>query len=563
MNKKKQKNEDSQAPGKLFQISYKVFKSPGKALARRQSSLSTELLKSNIRVLPEVYASLVVFATVLSVVAIPIALILPLPLLFKLPLFAAPVIAFLVTFSGPKISQGSRSSSLDKELPYMLDYMAILASGGGGNIIENLRKISDTSVFKISSKEIRVILKQIDIFGKDPVTAIEYAAKYCPNRRFSEFLAGYANTIKIGGKPDTYILGKLKETMDEKATKVKQSVEVVGNFAEAYLMLTSLLGITLFTIFQTEAFVSHVNGSITSLLMFSYLVVPLVSVAFVWVINGIIGDNPYVDMRPYKIMRYFIPVAAILVLPIPIPFFLKMGITLTAISLVPGLFEMRYAKFRTQSETRISDFLNDLAENRKLGMSPEIAIQNLGASDYGMLSPMIQQLGATLSWGVDTKTAFQMFSDKLRTWSAKALSLLLFNTLESGGGTEQNLRLLADFTKTLTTTSASRKSSLRLYIFLVYISAVVVVIIPFLLAYLTFVPTTIPNFSTAASTFKVPPGELDQLFAGTAFEAWVMGIVAGKMGGGSVADGLLHGAILVIVSVAMVYIVGQFIPLAI
>lgn len=559
MNKGKKKA--SGAPGKIFQISYKAFKPLGESLARRRP-LQTDLLKSNLLVLPEVYASFVVFATVLSIVAIPIALLLPFLFLFKLPLLATPLLVFVVTFFGPKLSQSTRSAALDRELPYMLDYMAILASGGG-NIVENLRKLSDTDIFKISSREIRVILKQIDLFGKDPVTAIEYAAKYCPNKHFSEFLSGYANTIKIGGRPDAYITAKLKETMEAKAAKVKQSIDTVGNFAEAYLMLTSLLGITLFTIFQTEAFVSHQNSSITTLLMFSYLGVPLVSAGFIWVINSIIGDNPYVDMRPYRIMMYFLPVAIILVLPIPVPFLIKMGVTLISISLVPGIFEMRYARFRTESEARISDFLNDLAENRKLGMSPEIAIQNLETSDYGLLSPLVQQLGAMLSWGVDTRTVFQTFSNKLRTWSAKALSLLLFNTLESGGGTEHNLRLLADFTKTLTTTSAARKSSLKLYIFLIYISAIVVVMIPFLLAYLTFLPSTLPNFSSSASSVSTPPSELDQLFAGTAFEVWVMGIVAGKMGGGSIADGLLHAAILVIITVAMVYIVGQFIPLSI
>jgi flagellar protein FlaJ len=546
---------------KLFQISYRVFKSPGESLNRRHL-FKTDILKSNMQILPEVYASFVVFATALSVIAIPIALILPVSILFKLPMFAAPILVFLLTFSGPKVSQSNRSAGLERELPYLFDYMAILA-GGGGSIVDNLRKISDNDIFKISSREIGVILKQIDVFGKDPITAIEYAAKYCPNKQFSEFLSGYSNTIKIGGSPDTYITGKLKEIMDAKIVKAKQSVDSVGNFAEAYLMLTSLLGITLFTIFQTEAFVNHQSSNITTLLLFSYVGVPLVSVAFIWVINGIIGDNPYVDMRPYKIMMYFMPVAAILVLPIPIPFLLKMGVTLIGISLVPGILEIRYAKFRVQSEARISDFLNDLAENRKLGMSPEIAIQNLGGSDYGLLTPMVRQLGAMISWGIDTKTVFQAFSDKLRTWSAKALSLLLFNTLESGGGTERNLRLLADFTKTLTTTATTRRSSLKLYIFLIYISAIVVVMIPFLLAYLTFIPTTIPNFSSSANTFTTPPGELDQLFAGTAFEVWVMGIVAGKMGGGSIADGLIHATILVIVTVVMVFVIGQFIPLAI
>jgi hypothetical protein len=46
-------------------------------------------------------------------------------------------------------------------------------------------------------------------------------------------------------------------------------------------------------------------------------------------------------------------------------------------------------------------------------------------------------------------------------------------------------------------------------------------------------------------------------------ESWVIGIVAGKMGEGSIADGFKHAMILVLIGVATVYITQALLKTAI
>ncbi len=42
---------------------------------------------------------------------------------------------------------------------------------------------------------------------------------------------------------------------------------------------------------------------------------------------------------------------------------------------------------------------------------------------------------------------------------------------------------------------------------------------------------------------------------------WVVGLVAGKMGNGSVAEGFKHSLLLVVISIAAIYIAALFIPI--
>ena len=57
------------------------------------------------------------------------------------------------------------------------------------------------------------------------------------------------------------------------------------------------------------------------------------------------------------------------------------------------------------------------------------------------------------------------------------------------------------------------------------------------------------------------PGLLDDLLTASVFQCWVLGLVAGKMGEGSLAEGFKHAVILVVLTLLAVVIVGRFIPL--
>ena len=140
-------------------------------------------------------------------------------------------------------------------------------------------------VFPASAKEAKRILVDIDVFGTDPITAFETAAKNMPNKPFSEFLYGYTTVLKVGGDVKNYVNNKLKETLDASTSKVRRITDSVGTLAEAYLTVTAVMGITLFSLFHWRV-IAHNNSGLQTLYTFSYLIVPAISTLFIFIIDG-------------------------------------------------------------------------------------------------------------------------------------------------------------------------------------------------------------------------------------------------------------------------------------
>ena len=101
-----------------------------------------------------------------------------------------------------------------------------------------------------------------------PITAFETAAKYMPNKSFAEFLYGYTTVLKVGGDVKNYVNNKLKETLDQSTSKVRRITDSVGTLAEAYLTVTAVMGITLFSLFQLEGVIAHNNSGLQTLFLF-------------------------------------------------------------------------------------------------------------------------------------------------------------------------------------------------------------------------------------------------------------------------------------------------------
>jgi archaeal flagellar protein FlaJ len=182
-------------------LAYKYFGRQGRKIARSSPEMRDQILKSNMRITPEGLVSLALFATVVSFIPVAICIIIGtiFDFVFLYLALLAPLIVFVIIWSSPKISQGSRSSAIDNELSMVIGFLSVLA-GGGVSPVSTLRRISQmTKIFPAASKEAKRILVDIEVFGTDPITALETAARNMPNKPFAEFLYGYTTVLKVGG----------------------------------------------------------------------------------------------------------------------------------------------------------------------------------------------------------------------------------------------------------------------------------------------------------------------------------------------------------------------------
>jgi flagellar protein FlaJ len=318
--KPKSKKEKSYAQGRFTKLSMSLFRRPALALSNRMPEVKQALLKSGRRDPPENYLATVMFATVCAIPAslIGVLLLLVLQTPLALILLPVPVLVFLIGLGMPWISFSSKSGSIDTELPYVISYFSIL-SGGGVSLLVTLRRISKVKLFPVLSKESKQILTDIDMYGLDPVSALEKEARSTPNKYLSDFLSGYTSILRSGGQLTSYMDAKIHEVFNHRLMQSRAAAGTIGIFAEAYVAATVVMGLCFYLIFTLQSVISRTGPSgISNAVYFSALFIPFISVVFFFLIDAVqVKDGPVKAFKnPIVPLLGFVAVPVIAFLPI-------------------------------------------------------------------------------------------------------------------------------------------------------------------------------------------------------------------------------------------------------
>ena len=141
------------------------------------------------------------------------------------PLFV--IVGFLVV---PMNNASDRSSSLEREMPFAAAYISVMSSGGIAPYT-SFKRLTEVDLMPAMRKEARDIMKDVEIFGVDPLSALEVAAKKTPLDIFKDFLGGYASTVIIGGDIGHFLERKAEDIFKTRALRVKAAAERLRNAA--------------------------------------------------------------------------------------------------------------------------------------------------------------------------------------------------------------------------------------------------------------------------------------------------------------------------------------------
>lgn len=547
---------------KITSFAFRVFSSVAVRLSASIPLMRDNILKSNLRITPEGLISLALFFTAIAGAIAAVVIYIGFAV-FHVPYFLAAIAAvplvFLIMINAPKLSSSGRASAIDVELPFVVGYISVLA-GGGVSPLATLRRISQINLFPAAAKEAKRILLDVDVFGQDPITAIENIARWNPNRRFSEFLFGYTAILKSGGNFMFYVQSKLRDIMESKAASVKRSADTTGTMAEAYLTVTVILGMVLYTLYMVQALISRNVAGLYNLYFFSFIIVPLISAAFIWLIDAVQPKWPYVEYKPYKYFLYTAPVGAIFFfLPLGLHLYLRTALALIIGASVPAVVAFSSSRERRGLERGLPEFIRDVAEGRKTGLSPEVAIERLNKRHYGELTKHVRKMGAQLSWGVELSKVVSTFTKAVSSWITKAIGVLLIEVVDVGGGTIRSFSDMSEFTRSINEMEGERRAALRPFVYITYVAGIMVIITTFIMVYLLTAPAIAGIGSSSVPT--VDPNTIDLLLTTAVFDAFVIGIVAGKMGESGIPDGFKHGIFLVIASLVAIYLARLFISI--
>lgn len=534
--------------------------------------LKDRLEKAKIKIYPETYVSLMFLASVmmipLSVISAFIAIFYGfLPIIFLIPAPLYVMIGFILV---PMSRSSERSSNLEREMPFATAYISVMASGGIAPYT-SFKRLAQVQLMPAMKVEAREIIKDVEVFGIDPLTAIQNAAKKNPLDIFKDFLSGYSSTVIIGGDIGHFLERKAEDIFKARALRVKAAAERLGMLLETFIIVNVMMSLCFYIMFSVQNIgVGGGGGDVSTIILYTFVLSPVLSIMFVYLAHSMQPKTPVTEMRPYKtfIICTIAGMALFAVLFLggnfgilsQMPVALAIGLF---ISVAPAaVVHEKLSRKRTSTEQGVNSFLRDLTEVRKTGLSPEKCIESLSRRDYGVFSKELRKISSEISWGIPLKRVMTDFINRTRSWMTQIVMFLLVETVDVGGGTIEMVESLARFNNLTQEVEKEKKSATRPYIMMPYFAAILLVVTTSMM--LGFTTGTIGVGGAAAPTNM---DWIRQVFMTSAiFYSFMVGIVAGKISEESVSAGFKHAAILVVISVIaaeiMPMVVGGFIPTA-
>jgi len=257
------------APRADFAARYRMlcFRLLGERFERRGSSdlLVDRLKRAGVNVPPAVHAAMLIVTTALAAGGMAIVAFL---LFFEILRNSHWIlyVALLAGVGAISVAGGfrflvdtriaNRKDRLERELPFSLSELSVLASTGSSPI-RLMRHMAKRDHDPAITATFRQVIYKADVQGKDLITALAETAKESPSTSVRETLWDLANMIHQGGNLDEYLRGKSDAVLQMKRLVQKEFIERLSTFLDMYVSLV-LVGVLMIAV---GAFLLNALGS--------------------------------------------------------------------------------------------------------------------------------------------------------------------------------------------------------------------------------------------------------------------------------------------------------------
>ena len=572
---------------------YAYFGWAGKGLASMFKGIEKDLESACMHIHSEVYFSMVgLLALVSGLIPLTMFGLITLGVL-RLPidLGISPVVLVPVSFGLPLIIiigstilpgtvSSNRMSSLQIEIPYASMYVSVMVSGGLSPF-ESFLRMKHMNLLPSMKQEIERLETIVMSTGADPVTAMEQAAKTMDLKDYKELLLGYASSVRTGGDTLHYLFNQTQNMFRNLAIQVKAKGETAAMLMEAYTIIGILGVLGIFLVFVVGMSLPTAGASISpeQFFLFSFIVMPLMSGLFLFAGDMTQFNYPVSNWKPYYVFFGLLPFGGLLSTQIVLPFFSEsflrvpalmnfiiwvrvslgfaegteaaIGVVFTLIFVaLPGWIADYYSAGRDGNlQDGITNFMRDLVEVRKSGMSPEKSIAALASRDYKGFSRYLKDISTKINWGYPIKQVYEEFASKVNNWIALVNIYLLLDTIEVGGGTVDSIESLAEFSESSKQLEAEKRAVLMPLIIVPYIGA----------ALLTGTTVMFLGFFGGSNLgISIQQVMLYRtLLTPISIHCFTLGLVTGKIVSGRVSAGFKHAVILSLVALGGIWLVSS------
>ncbi|MFB6254025.1 MAG: type II secretion system F family protein [Halobacteriaceae archaeon] len=171
-----------------------------------------------------------------------------------------------------------RARKIDASLHRSIAFIYAL-SRSGMSFPEILRILSrNEHVYGEAAKEVRVSVKDMDLFGSDIHNSLQRLSERTPSQNMAEFVENLTSVLQSGRKLEEFLREQYQHYKEEQETQQEQFLSVLATLAEVYVTVLVAGPLFLITILVIIGLVF--GGTLTFIQVLTYFLIPLATVGF-------------------------------------------------------------------------------------------------------------------------------------------------------------------------------------------------------------------------------------------------------------------------------------------
>lgn len=218
-----------------------------------------------------------------------------------------------------------------------------------------------------------------------------------------------------------------------------------------------------------------------------------------------------------------------------------------------GIYEALRLRRVRKIDERFPDFVRDLAESRRAGMTFTKAIMHSSKGNYGVLTSEIKKISQQISWGSSVDDALSAFARRINTKLIRRTISLIIEASRSGGNVADVLDAASKDAREIRLLETERRGSMMSYVAVIYVGMAVFLLIIALLCG-TLIPAMTGEGAAGLAGARGAKGGITEediipvFFYATLAQSVGMGLVTGVFEEGNVVSGVKHVFVMVVIT---------------
>ena len=519
-----------------------------------------------------------------------------------------PVGTFLFSYFYPKMLASGRKSKIDLDLPYAITYMQALSTTV--TLYDIFKGVFESrDLYGEVSKECGLIVRDVEVFGFDLVTAIENAKETTPSENFRELLNDLLLVHRSGGDLRSFFQAKSDSYREISKNEMDSLLQFLEMIAEIYV--TAFVAGPIAIIIMLVAQNLSGQNTLGNFMPLLFIGLPLGAMALIAILYILLPPNNLgitrrkiqdteffgdiistsEEPRDEKFEKQILWKKRILrlkdILRHPMRFFISnyavagvLGFLLAVLvcilwgtDILPQLFpesslliliclliiasilplslayEIRN-RYVVGVEKQLPEFLREISDMRDIGMTLQGAIHMIAGHKTGVLSTEIQVVSEELKYGSSLSGALVRMEERIGLTTVKRAISLLVRASQVTDHIREILGIaVADMEHYL------KMKSKRFNVSFVYLAVIYLSFAIFLFAAYEMNVAFISSFSSFNVSFDISGNKQDMFIIGIIL-AFFSGIMAGQMSANTMLSGLKHSIIMLIMTIiTFVYLI--------